>query len=181
MYTYVWRYEYDDKLKSNQLQDLCFQKLLKIELIYVHYFYNKTKVTGTIMMTQCLSSRDPTEKSSISYSYVSMSSSENADVRHSGDLHWASKPALALRPSAKCICDGCASSYKGLHVPQSRVLCTNDEPVLLSTSAIQWYHLGWHPPILPATEVPHWRGVGLRYPLDANGFFRFRSFGAIVS
>ena len=38
-------------------------------------------------MTQCLSSRDPTEKSSISHSYVSVSSSEDAGIKHGGDLH----------------------------------------------------------------------------------------------
>ena len=44
-------------------------------------------MVGTMTMTQCLSSGDPTEKSSISHSYVSVSSSEDVDVGHSGDLH----------------------------------------------------------------------------------------------
>ena len=38
-------------------------------------------------MTQCLSTRDPIEKSSISHSYVSVLSSEDVDVGHGGDLH----------------------------------------------------------------------------------------------
>ena len=74
--------------------------------MHAHHFYNKTEVAGTTTMTQCLSSRDPTEKSSISNSYIFLSSLEDAGVEHSGDLHWASEPALALRPGAKCICDG---------------------------------------------------------------------------
>ena len=138
-------------------------------------------MAGTTKMTQCLSSHDPTEKSSISHSYISMSSSEDAGVGHSGNLHWASELALALRPGAKGICGGCASSHEGLHVPQPRVLCTSDEPNLLSTSVVQWYHLGWHSPILPTIEVPHWWRVRLGYPFDANCFLGFRSFRAILS
>ena len=38
-------------------------------------------------MTLYLPSHDPTEKSSISHSYVSMSSSEDVDVEHGGDLY----------------------------------------------------------------------------------------------
>ena len=38
------------------------------------------------MMTQCLSSHDPIEKSNISHSYVSVSSSEDAGVGHGGDI-----------------------------------------------------------------------------------------------
>ena len=131
-------------------------------------------------MTQCLSSRDPTEKSSISHSYVSMSSSEDAGVGHSGDLHWASGPALELQLGAKCICDGRASSHEGLHVPQPRVPCTSDEPVLPSTSAVWRYHLGWYLPLLLAVEVPYWWRVWLGYPFDADCFLGFWSFGAIL-
>ena len=64
-----------------------FSKIIKIELIYVHRFYNKIEVAGTMTMIQCLSNRDPTEKSSISHSYVSVPSSEDVDVGHGGDLH----------------------------------------------------------------------------------------------
>ena len=64
-----------------------FSRTIEIEPMHVHHFYNKTKVAGTTTMTQCLSSRDPTEKSGISYSYIFVSSSEDANVGHSGDLH----------------------------------------------------------------------------------------------
>ena len=49
-------------------------------------FIIKPEVAGTMTMTQCLSSHDPTEKSSISHSYVSVSSSEDAGVGHGSDL-----------------------------------------------------------------------------------------------
>ena len=72
-----------------------FSRTIKIEPMHVHYFYNKIEVAGmTTMMTQCLSSCDPTEKSSISHCNVLMLSSEDAGVGHSGDLHWI--PGLAL-------------------------------------------------------------------------------------
>ena len=63
-----------------------FSRTIKIEPMHVHYFYNKTEVARMTMMTQCLSSRDPTEKPCISHSYVSMSSSEDVGVGHGGDL-----------------------------------------------------------------------------------------------
>ena len=50
-------------------------------------FIIKPKVAGMMTMTQCLSSCDPTDKSSISHSYVFMSYSEDAGVEHSGDIH----------------------------------------------------------------------------------------------
>ena len=50
-------------------------------------FKIKLEVARMMTMAQCLSSRDPTEKSSISHSYVSVSSSEDVDVGHGGDLH----------------------------------------------------------------------------------------------
>ena len=49
-------------------------------------FIIKPKVAGTMTMTQCLSSRDPAEKFSISHSYVFVSSSEVAGVGHDGDF-----------------------------------------------------------------------------------------------
>ena len=78
---------YEDRLKSNPLWDLCFQKSLKLNLYLFTAFIIKPEVVRTMTMTQCLSSHDPTEKSSISHSYVSMSSSEDVDVGHGGDLH----------------------------------------------------------------------------------------------
>ena len=117
-------------------------------------FIIKPEVAGTTTMTYCLSSRDPTEKYSISHSYVFMSYLEDAGIRHSGDLHWASGLALALQPDAKCICDGRASSHKGLHDSQPQVSFTSDEPVLPSTPVVRRYHLGRHTPILPTAEVP---------------------------
>ena len=50
-------------------------------------FIIKPEVAGTTTMTQCLSSRDPTEKSSISHSYVSVLSLEDAGVGHGGLIH----------------------------------------------------------------------------------------------
>ena len=107
-------------------------------------FIIKPEVAGTMTMkmTQCLSSRNPTEKSGISHSYVSVSSLEDVDVGQSGDLHSASGPALGLRLGAKCICDGRVSSHGGLHVLQPQVPCTSDEPVLPSTSAVRRHHPG---------------------------------------
>ena len=64
-----------------------FSRTIKIEPMHVHCFYNITEVARMTTMTQYLSSRDPTEKSSISHFYVSMLSSEDAGVEHSGDLH----------------------------------------------------------------------------------------------
>ena len=50
-------------------------------------FIIKLEVAETMTMTQCLFSHDPIEKSSISHSYISVSSSEDAGVRHGGDIH----------------------------------------------------------------------------------------------
>ena len=80
-------FEYDDRLKSNPLWDLCFQKLLKLNLYLSTVFANKPEVAGMMTMTLYLSSHDPTEKSSISHSYVSVLSSKDVDVGHGGDLH----------------------------------------------------------------------------------------------
>ena len=62
-------------------------KLLKLNLYLSTAFIIKPEVAGTMTMTRCLSSRDPTEKFSISHSYVSVSSSEDVDVGLRGDLH----------------------------------------------------------------------------------------------
>ena len=59
-------------------------------------FINKTEVDGTTTMAQYFSSRDPTEKSIISHSYISMSSSEDAGVGHNDDFHCVPCDALAL-------------------------------------------------------------------------------------
>ena len=50
-------------------------------------FIIKPEVAGTMTVTQCLSSRDPTKKSSIFHSYVSVLSSEDVGVGHGGDIH----------------------------------------------------------------------------------------------
>ena len=49
-------------------------------------FIIKPEVAGMKTMTQCLFSRVPIEKSSISHSYVSVSSSEDAGVEYGGDI-----------------------------------------------------------------------------------------------
>ena len=86
MFTYDV-YEFNVKLKINPLRNLCSQELLKLNLCMFTAFIIKPEVAGTTMMTQCLSSRDPTEKSSISHSYIFVSSLEDVDVGHGGDLH----------------------------------------------------------------------------------------------
>ena len=50
-------------------------------------FINKPEVARTMMMTLYLSSHDPTEKSSISHSYIFVSSSDDVNVGHGGDLY----------------------------------------------------------------------------------------------
>ena len=146
MYAYVWRYEYDDKLKSNPLWDLCFQKLLKLNLYLSTVFIIKPEVAGMMTMTQCLSSRNPTEKSSISHSYVSVSSLEDVNVGYGGDLHWVSSMALVLRPGAECLGDICERSDEGLHLLQPSVSSSSHEPVFLTTPAIRWGYHGWYSP-----------------------------------
>ena len=96
-------------------------------------FIIKFEVAGTMMMTQCLSSCDPIEKSSIFHSYVSVSSSEDAGVGHSGDIHWVPSMALVLWPGTECLCDVCERSHEGLHLPWLSVPGTCYEPILPST------------------------------------------------
>ena len=55
-----------------------FFKTLKIEFMHVHLFIIKLEVAEMTIMTLKLSSPNPTEKSCISHSRVSMSSSEDA-------------------------------------------------------------------------------------------------------
>ena len=50
-------------------------------------FLIKPEVAGTMTMTQCLFSHDPTEKFSISHSYISVLSSKDAGIGHGGDFH----------------------------------------------------------------------------------------------
>ena len=50
-------------------------------------FIIKLEVVGTMTMTHCLSNRDPTKKSSISHSHISMLSSEDAGVKHGDNIH----------------------------------------------------------------------------------------------
>ena len=154
MYAYVWRYEYDDRLKSNPLRDLCFQKLLKLNLYLSTVFIIKPEVARTMTMTQCLSSRDPTEKSSISHFYVSVSSSEDVDVRYGGNLHWVFIMALALRPGAKCLGDVCECSDEGLHLPWLSVSSSSHELVFLTITAIRPGYHGWHPPHFQPPRYP---------------------------
>ena len=127
-------------------------------------FIIKPKVAGMMKITQCLSSRDPTEQSSISHSYVSMSSSEDAGVGHGGDLHWVLNLALVLWPSVECLNDVCERSYEDLHLPRPSVSGSSYEPIFPPTPAVRWGYPGWHLPILPAAEVPHWWRVRLGYP-----------------
>ena len=130
-------------------------------------------------MTQCLSSRDPTEKFSIFHSYISMSSSEDAGVGHGGDFHWVPCIALALWPDVECLCDVCERSHEGQHLPPPSISNTRYEPVFPSAPAVRQGHLGWYPSPLPTAEVPHrWR-VWLGYPSDTDCFSGFQSFGAI--
>ena len=63
------------------------QELLKLNLCMITIFIIKPEVAGMMTITQCLSSHDPTEKSSISHFYVFVSSSEDADVGHDGHIH----------------------------------------------------------------------------------------------
>ena len=173
-------YDYDVKLKKDPLRELMFSKFLKLNLCMSTVFIIKPEVVRTMTMTQWLSSRDPTEKSCIPHSYVFVSSLEDADIGHGGHIHWASGHALTLRLGAKYICHGRASSHEDLLVPPPWVLCTSDEPVLLSTLVIWWYHLGWYPLILPTTEVSDkWR-VRLRHSVNADCFLGFRSSGVIL-
>ena len=84
-------FTYDDMIMMLSLKVTHFRiyvfKLLKLNLCVSTAFIIKPEVVGMMMMAQCLSSRNPTEKYSISHSYVSVSSSEDADVGHDGDLH----------------------------------------------------------------------------------------------
>ena len=118
-------------------------------------FIIKPEVAGMMTMTQCLSSHDPIEKSSISHSYISVSSSEAASVGHGGDIHWVPNIALALWPSVECLYDVCQRSHEGLHLPQPTIPGTLYEPVLPSTPAVRRGHLGWYLPLLSATKVLH--------------------------
>ena len=91
----------------------------------------------------------------ISYSYVFVSSSEDADVGQRSDLCWVPSMALALWPSGKCFRDGCESSHEVLHLLQPPVSCPSDEPIFPPSQAIWGCQLGWHTPFHP-----------LRYPTD---------------
>ena len=79
-------YDNDVKLKRDPLRELMFSKFLKLNLCMSTIFIIKPKVARAMMMTQWLSSRDPTEKSYISHSYISVSFSEDDSVEHGGDL-----------------------------------------------------------------------------------------------
>ena len=65
---------------------LMFFKTLKWNLCIFTIFIIKPEVAEMMTMTHQLSSSDPTEKSYISHSHVSVSSSEDAIKQH-GDLH----------------------------------------------------------------------------------------------
>ena len=158
-----------------------FLNLLKLNLCMSTAFIIKSEVARTMTMTQCLSSHDPTEKSSISHSYVSMSSSEDAGIGHSGDLHWVLGLALALWRSVEFFCDVCQCSYEGLHLPRLSISGSSYEPVFLPTLATRRGYLGWHLPLLSAAEVSHWWRVWLEYPRGPYYFFGFQSFQAILS
>ena len=133
-------------------------------------FINKTEVDGTTTMAQYFSSRYLTKKSIFSHSYISMSSSEDAGVRHSGDFHWVPCDALALWPGAECICADCSGNYEGLHISQLLVLCNNDESVLQPSRALWCHYLGWGPSTFPSPKVLSWWWVWLQYPADIDCF-----------
>ena len=80
-------------------------------------FIIKPEVAGTMTMTQCLSSCDTTEKSSISHSYISVSSSEDVDVDYGCDLHWVSGMVLELWHGVERLGDVCECSDEGLYLP----------------------------------------------------------------
>ena len=71
---------YEIKPKRNPLWELIFPKSLKLNLCMFTIFINKPEVAEITTVTQQLSSRDPTEKSSISHSYIYMLSLEDAGV-----------------------------------------------------------------------------------------------------
>ena len=151
---WLWCYEFNVKLKSNPLSNLCFQELLQLNLCMFTIFIIKPEVAGTMTITQCLSSRDPIEKLSIYHSYASVSSSEDAGVGHDGDLCWVPCMALALWPDAECPYDVSECSREGVHLPRPTILGTRCKPVLPSPPTTWWGHLRWHMPILPTVEVP---------------------------
>ena len=74
-YACVCMFTYDVMIMILSLKVICFGiyvlKSLKLNLCMFTAFIIKPKMAGTLTMTQCLSSRNPTEKSSISHSYVS--------------------------------------------------------------------------------------------------------------
>ena len=123
----------------------------------------KSKVAGITTMTHKLSSQDPTEKSCVSYSHVSVSSSKDV-VEQCGIfieflvMHWHFD--LVLNASM-------LSNYESLHVSQLSVLCTCDESILPPAWSIWLHYFGWRASTFSSSDVPHW--------------WRVWSFGAIVS
>ena len=75
---FVCMFNYDDIIMMLCLKTTCFGvkflKSLKLNWYMFIVFIIKPEVAGT--MTQCLSTHDPIEKSNISHSYISVSSSE---------------------------------------------------------------------------------------------------------
>ena len=136
-------------------------------------------ITCTTRYT-CQSHKNPIEKSSISHSYVSVSSSKDVSIGHDGDFHWVSCDVLVLRLSAECIHADCSGSYVGLHVSQLPVPCASDESVLLPSRALWWHYPGWRPSTFPSLEVPYWWWVWHRHPANTNCFCGVRSLTVIL-
>ena len=108
-------------LKETCFGNLCFQ----IECMHVHYFIMNTKWPGRRWWhINCLKSYWEILYFSL---LCSVLSSEDADFEQRSDLHWVSGYALALRPSAECICVGSSSSFVALYVLQPLVPNTNHE------------------------------------------------------
>ena len=90
-YTCVCMFTYDDMIIMLSLKVTRFEiyvfKSLKLNLCMSTAFTIKPELAGTMTMTQCLSSTDPSEKSSIFHSYIFVLFLEDACIRHDGDLH----------------------------------------------------------------------------------------------
>ena len=65
------------RLKGTHFKNVYFSNSFKIEFMHVHLFITKLEVVEMTTMTDELSSRNPTEKSSMSHSCVSMSYSKD--------------------------------------------------------------------------------------------------------
>ena len=125
------------RLKETHFRNLCFSNSLKIEFMRAHFFITKLEVAGMTTTTHELSSQYPTEKSCISHSCVSMSSSEDG-VGQCGHLCWVPSLALALQPSADCMLYD-----EGLYVSWPSVLFVSYESILSPIQAVRGHYFKW--------------------------------------